>query len=142
ALVGGGRYDRLTEAFGRKDIGATGVAGGVERIVMALRKHGIVKGSPRPLVYVAYATENERTRAVELVTTLRSAGTTTDYDLHGRALRRQLDDASNKGAMLTVIVTKSEFAAGQVVVRQMRDGTENKYRISTLPQEIAKILRA
>ncbi|MGI0024603.1 MAG: ATP phosphoribosyltransferase regulatory subunit, partial [Nitrososphaera sp.] len=142
ALVGGGRYDRLTEAFGRKDIGATGVAGGVERIVMALRKHGIVKGSPRPLVYVAYATENERTRAVELVTTLRSAGTTTDYDLHGRALRRQLDDASNKGAMLTVIVTELEFAAGQVVVRQMRDGTENKYRISTLPQEIAKILRA
>lgn len=142
ALVGGGRYDRLTEAFGRKDIGATGVAGGVERIVMALRKHGIVKGFPRPLVYVAYATENERSRAVELVTTLRSAGTTTDYDLHGRALRRQLDDASNKGAMLTVIVTELEFAAGQVVVRQMRDGTENKYRISTLPQEIAKILRA
>ncbi|MGI0029512.1 MAG: His/Gly/Thr/Pro-type tRNA ligase C-terminal domain-containing protein [Nitrososphaera sp.] len=57
-------------------------------------------------------------------------------------MRRQLDDASNKGAMLTVIVTEFEFAAGQVVVRQMRDGTENKYRISTLPEEIAKILRA
>ncbi|MDG7050672.1 MAG: ATP phosphoribosyltransferase regulatory subunit, partial [Nitrososphaerota archaeon] len=31
ALVGGGRYDSLPKAFGRDDIGATGVAGGVER---------------------------------------------------------------------------------------------------------------
>ena len=34
ALVGGGRYDRLTEAFGRRDIGATGVAGGVASITV------------------------------------------------------------------------------------------------------------
>lgn len=27
ALAGGGRYDSLTKAFGREDIGATGVAG-------------------------------------------------------------------------------------------------------------------
>ncbi len=142
ALVGGGRYDRLTEAFGRKDIGATGVAGGVERIVTVLRKYNIVKGSPRSLVYVAYATEDEKARAIELATALRGAGTMTDYDLLGRALRRQLEDASNKGAILTVIVTKDDMEAGKVIVRQMNDGTENKYRISTLPVEIAKVLRA
>ena len=38
ALVGGGRYDTLTEAFYRKDMGASGAAGGVERILVALRK--------------------------------------------------------------------------------------------------------
>ena len=32
ALVGGGRYDSLPEAFGRTDFGATGVAGGVETV--------------------------------------------------------------------------------------------------------------
>ena len=36
ALVGGGRYDRLPIALGRTDLGATGVAGGVERIMLAL----------------------------------------------------------------------------------------------------------
>src|ERR671931_681118 len=37
ALVGGGRYDNLSKAFGRKDIGATGAAGGVQRLILALR---------------------------------------------------------------------------------------------------------
>ena len=36
ALVGGGRYDNLPSVFGRNDLGATGVAGGVERIMLAL----------------------------------------------------------------------------------------------------------
>jgi len=36
ALVGGGRYDTLTKAFGRSDLGATGAAGGVERIAYSL----------------------------------------------------------------------------------------------------------
>ena len=37
ALAGGGRYDSLTKAFGREDIGAAGVAGGVERIILNAR---------------------------------------------------------------------------------------------------------
>ena len=37
SLVGGGRYDKLTEAFGRKDLYATGAAGGVERILTAIK---------------------------------------------------------------------------------------------------------
>jgi histidyl-tRNA synthetase len=34
ALVGGGRYDKLTELFGRQNLGATGAAAGVERILL------------------------------------------------------------------------------------------------------------
>ena len=42
ALAGGGRYDSLTKAFGRDDIGATGVAGGVERIILTMQEQGII----------------------------------------------------------------------------------------------------
>jgi len=142
ALVGGGRYDRLTEAFGRKDIGATGVAGGVERIVMALQKHGILRPSAIALVYVTYASDHVRGRAVEAVSALRAAGITADYDILGRSLRKQLDDASMKGAALAVIVAPSEIAAGQVIVRSMKDGTESKHQISSLAQALAEMLRA
>ena len=88
ALVGGGRYNRLTEAFGRKDIGATGVAGGVERIVNALKRHGILEQPSRPLVYIANATEDLRAKALELVSSLRSGGIAVDYDMLGRTLRK------------------------------------------------------
>ena len=43
SLVGGGRYNKLTDAFGRKEVGATGAAGGVERIVLAMKQQGIFK---------------------------------------------------------------------------------------------------
>lgn len=142
ALVGGGRYDKLTEAFGRKDIGATGVAGGVERIVMALQRHDILKQFARQLVYVAYASDNVRNKAVEVVSSLRAAGIAVDYDILGRALRKQLDDASIKGAAFTVIVAPDEIAAGQVIVRSMKDGTESKHPVSSLAEVLYKMFRA
>jgi histidyl-tRNA synthetase len=141
ALVGGGRYDKLTEAFGRKDIGATGVAGGVERIVMALQRHGKLKQSTGALVYVAYATE-ARERAVEIVSALRTAGIATDYDILDRALRKQLNDASNKGAEFAVIIAPDEIRAGQVIVRSMKHGTESKHSVGSLAEALYKMLRA
>jgi len=53
-LVGGGRYDILTDAFGRKDVGASGAAGVVERIVLAMQKHGLLEPLRTPIVYVAH----------------------------------------------------------------------------------------
>ena len=142
ALVGGGRYDRLTEAFGRKDIGATGVAGGVERIVMALQRHGVLKPAPKPLVYVAYASDDVRGKALEIASSLRAAGIIADYDILGRALRKQLDDASMKGAAVAVIVAPAEIAEGQVIVKSMKEGTESKYPTSSLAEALGKMLRA
>lgn len=141
ALVGGGRYNRLTEAFGRKDIGATGVAGGVERIVTALKRHGILKQSPRPLAYVANATEDLRAKTLELVSSLRTSGISVDYDMLGRTLRKQLEYASNKGAAFVVIVAPNEIATGQVILRSMKDGTESKYYVDSLKETLSKMLR-
>lgn len=142
ALVGGGRYDRLTEAFGRKDIGATGVAGGVERIVMALQRHGILKQSKVELVYVACASDDVRSKSIELVSAFRAAGIATDYDILGRALRKQLDDASIKGAAFAVIVGPDDTKAGQVIIKSMKDGMESKHHASNLPETMHKLLRA
>lgn len=142
ALVGGGRYNTLTEAFGRKDIGATGVAGGVERIVAALQRHGMLKKPTRPLVYVANASDDLRAKTLELVSSLRTGGISVDYDLLGRALTKQLNDASNKGAEFVVIVAPNEIKAGQVILRSMKDGAESKYYESTLKESLSKRLRA
>lgn len=140
ALVGGGRYDRLTDAFGRRDIGATGAAGGVERIVIALQKHGILKSEPKPLVYVAYISDDIGERALELVSNLRNSGVIADYDLQGRTLRKQLDDASTKGALITVIVAPDEIKYGQVTVRLMKDGSESKRTINDLAKTLNDLI--
>ena len=140
ALVGGGRYDRLTDAFGRRDIGAVGAAGGVERIAIALQKHGILKSEPKPLVYVAYTSDDIGERALELVSNLRNSGVIADYDLQGRTLRKQLDDASTKGALITVIVAPDEIKYGQVTVRLMKDGSESRRSINDLAKSLNDLI--
>jgi histidyl-tRNA synthetase len=142
ALVGGGRYNKLTEAFGRKDIGATGAAGGVERIVMALQKHNILKQPKKQLVYVANTSDELRAKTLELVSYLRTGGIPVDYDMLGRALRKQLNDASNKRAEFVVIVAPNEIQAGQVILRSMNDGTESNYYIRGLKETLSKMLKA
>jgi histidyl-tRNA synthetase len=142
ALVGGGRYDRLTDAFGRKDIGATGAAGGVERIVLALQKEGMLRPAQKPLVYVAYASDEARTQALELVALLRAGGIAADYDILGRALRKQMDDASTKGALVALIVAPGEIAEGKVTVKSMKDGSESRQPLGTLVDAVGSLLRA
>ncbi len=142
ALVGGGRYDRLTDAFGRKDIGATGAAGGIERIVMALQRHGIMNQPQKELVFVANASTEVRSQAIEIVSILRSSGIATDYDILGRALRKQLDDASTKGAAIVVIVAPNEAATGNLIIRSMKDGTENTVPVKDAAKYIHEMLRA
>ncbi len=57
ALVGGGRYDSLPSAFGRNDLGATGVAGGVERIILRLDAQGISYTMSGDTISVLYVNE-------------------------------------------------------------------------------------
>jgi histidyl-tRNA synthetase len=140
ALVGGGRYDRLTHAFGRQDIGAVGAAGGVERIMISLKKHGILKSIPKQMVYVAYTSSIIRAAALDIVSILRNSGIRTDYNLNERALRKQLDDAASKDAVITVIVAPEEIEKGQVTVRSMSDGTETKQNVNELAKSLHNIL--
>lgn len=140
ALVGGGRYDRLTDAFGRKDIGATGAAGGIERIVMSLQEHGILKQAGKPLVYVACATDDVRNKALQVTAALRAAGIRTDYDMLGKALRKQLEDASSKGAAITIIVAPAEIAQNNVTVRSMKDGSEAVKPVDSIVEAIRSML--
>jgi len=116
SLVGGGRYDKLTEAFGRKDLHATGAAGGVERILTAMK--GKSKKIPqRQLIYVAYGSQKEKTHALELVSILRNLGYSVDYDINNRTINKQFHDASLRNALAIVIVSLDEFKKGNVTIK-------------------------
>jgi histidyl-tRNA synthetase len=109
---------------------------------MALQRHRILKQSAKALAYVAYASNDVRGRAVEVVSSLRAAGIAVDYDILSRALRKQLDDASMKGAAFAVIVAPDEIAAGQVIVRSMKEGTESRHPAGSVADALRKMLRA
>ncbi|MDW0136659.1 MAG: histidine--tRNA ligase [Nitrososphaeraceae archaeon] len=116
SLVGGGRYDKLTEAFGRKDLFATGAAGGVERILSAIKDKS-TKILKKPLIYVAYDSKKEKKLALEVVSILRDLGYSTDYDINGRTISKQFHEASLKNALAIIIVSLDEFKKGIVTIK-------------------------
>jgi histidyl-tRNA synthetase len=139
ALVGGGRYDILTDAFGRKDVGASGAAGGVERIMLAMQKRGLLEPLKNPIVYVAYTSLSVRKHVLEIVSDLRKSGFYTDYDIQGRSVRRQLEHAYTKNSLLIILVAQGEIENGFVTLKNMKDRTETKINVNHLQEAVYKV---
>jgi len=138
ALVGGGRYDSLPKAFGRDDLGATGVAGGVERIILSLDKQGLVPPRQSQLISVLYATSEMQEEATNLASQLRSEGISVVIDLAGRPLKKQIESATN--SKYAIIVGSKEFSEDKVVLRNMQDRTEKQILVDDLIANSKSIL--
>jgi histidyl-tRNA synthetase len=127
AIGGGGRYDRLMEAYGGPPTPGLGFALGFERTLLALEAAGVqVPALPRAEVYVARVDAAVAGEAFALAQALRDAGIATETDHQNRSLKAQFRQADRLGARLVVIVGPDELAAGEVTVRDMTDKTETR----------------
>jgi len=120
ALGGGGRYDRLVELFGGGKVPAVGVAMGMDRISIALKKQGAPTSwgvSERLLVIPV-----ERSMLGEVfkvASMLRENGFSAEIETMGRSVTRALSDADRRGITFTVIIGPKEMKEGKVVLRHM-----------------------
>jgi histidyl-tRNA synthetase len=138
ALAGGGRYDSLTKAFGREDIGATGVAGGVERIILTMQEQKIISDSTQPRVSVLYINDETQKVAMSIASLLRLANIPTNIDISGKQFKKQMDQAGN--SRFCVIVGPKELEQGKVVVRDMKSGEESQIDIETITDDPVSVL--
>ena len=140
ALVGGGRYDTLPKAFGRDDLGATGVAGGVERIILSLESQGIAPQKEIVMTSVLYANDEMHAEALAIASKLRQNGVPINIDYYpGKALKKQMESSSE--SKFTIIVGPKEFEENKVVVRNMQDRSEKIILIDDLINNADSILK-
>ena len=136
ALVGGGRYDSLPEAFGRTDFGATGVAGGVERIILALENQDSKFKELTKRISVLYVpTEDMKNHAIKLASSLRDKGMFVNIDLNDKPLKKQMEQSID--SKFAVIVAPNEFSNGTVVLRNMLDRSEKQVKLEELFSELS-----
>ena len=138
ALVGGGRYDNLPSVFGRDDLGATGVAGGVERIILALENQKSSFTEQKNRVSILYVNEEMKSIAIKITSLLRENSIPTDIDLSGRALKKQMEQSTN--SKFVIIIGPDEYSKNMVVVRNMSDRNENQVLIPELLKHIKNLL--
>lgn len=124
AIAGGGRYDKLMQVFGRSDISATGVAGGVERLIMVLEQKRVLSNTKEKEIFVAYATEDLKHKAQKIASELRKLGCPAETDLYSRDLRKQLAYAS-KHSSYTIIVAPKEDKENRCIIKNLENGKED-----------------
>ena len=136
ALVGGGRYDSLPEAFGRIDLGATGVAGGVERIILALENQNSKFKELSERISVLYVPDADmKNHAIKITSSLRDKGMFVNIDLNDKPLKKQMEQSID--SKFVVIIAPNEFSNGVVVLRNMLDRSEKQVKLEELFSELS-----
>jgi histidyl-tRNA synthetase len=141
AVFGGGRFDKLCRIYGKRDMPATGVAGGFERLMLSLERKGLFPEMDQNCqVFVVMAGTEVRKETIEVLRMLRDVGLRADRDLKERPLRKQMEYASSIKARLVVIVGPREIKEHKVRLRDMKTGEERDVEKNRIAAEAAKIL--
>ena len=126
AILGGGRYDTLTEEMGGQPTPGIGFGMGIERLLIAADELGALGGAePRPDVYVIDELAGGR-EALTLTQELREAGLQVERSYGNRSASAQRKAAERARPAFIVTLAPEEFGRGEVVVRKppSRDGME------------------
>ena len=121
ALGAGGRYNSLVKDLGSPDVGATGFALGIERMILSLSK---IPHLPKTKVYVLCASDNLRQEALKMAEVLRCAKISADMADFAKSLKAQLRYAHKKGASFVVILADEEAKDGKCIVKDMDTSTQ------------------
>lgn len=136
ALGGGGRYDKLIELFGGEPTPAVGVAPGIDRIVLAMKKQRVSpKIREEKRVMIIPIGEELKARAIELSLKLRRAGIPAEVEVMGRTVTKALSDADRKKVTHAVIVGPEELKEEKVVLRDMKKREQRVVEIQDLFKE-------
>lgn len=112
AIGGGGRYDGLVEELGGPSTPGVGFAMGLERIILALEKQGLLKSEKEAIdVFAVVPDEGGTADAFKAVMTLREAGYSCDMNQIGRSMKAQMKQADRTGARFASSSGKKNAAA-------------------------------
>jgi histidyl-tRNA synthetase len=137
ALLGGGRYDGLSEAIGGPKAPGIGFAMGEDRLVLTLQAQN--KHTPRlAAAYIAPLGDRMSPEALVLARDLRAAGLRIELGDGSFRLKKSFE-AANKVAHAIVILGEDEAASGILTVKQFATGEQFKVPRGQLAQKLTDI---
>jgi histidyl-tRNA synthetase len=137
ALGGGGRYDKLIEAFGGEPTPAVGCAHGIDRVAIALQtQKTALAAKAEKKVAVLPITEAMKSEALRIAQGLRAAGLTVEFEVMGRKMAKALEDADKRKVDFAVIVGERELKEGSVVLKDLVKREQSTIPIDKLVEKI------
>ena len=136
-VLGGGRYDGLSEMLGGPAVAGVGWAAGVERLAM-LAGDTVVTA---PKVAILSADKDTDTAAFGLAETLRDVGIDIDFPTAG-TIGKKLKKAARSDIKLAIILGGDEMVKKTVQLRDLTTGTQSEIAMTDLADVVTAALLA
>src|SRR5712671_2040511 len=137
AILGGGRYDGLSEALGGPAAPGIGFAIGEDRLVMSLSESAEAVYR-KPDVYIAPLGAGMNKEAARLARELRRHDIVVELGDESFRLKKSLETASKLGARFALIVGENEVKSGWFALKNL----ETSEQVSVPRADLAKKIQA
>jgi len=125
AVLGGGRYDGLSESLDGPKAPGIGFAIGEDRLILALQAEG-VSAEEKLDAYIAPLGDGMNREALKLARELRRDGVKVDLGDEAFRLKKSFEAAEKAGAKYIVIVGENEAASGEFAVKELATGEQKQ----------------
>jgi len=138
ALLGGGRYDGLSEDIGGPPLPGVGFAMGIERLLSLAQLHAEER---TPGVFIAVLGASAKKSALSLQKDLRNAGIRTEIEYQNKSLKSQMKKAGKLGVSYVIMIGEDELQKGTVILRNMAESSQNEVAITKVVKSLVNVLR-
>jgi histidyl-tRNA synthetase len=133
AILGGGRYDGLSESLGGPAAPGIGFAIGEDRLVLILQE--LAKPAAQTVdIYIAPLGVGMNVQAARLAQKLRRLGLAVISGDENFRLKKSLESASKIGATRVLIVGENEVNSGLFALKELSTGTQTTVTLEQLAQ--------
>jgi len=126
AVVGGGRYDGLSEMLGGPPTPGIGFSIGQDRLILAVQAAAALQAGSPLAAYIVWMGESELRPASRLVRELRAQGLSVEIDYDPMKIKKAMGVANKLGARFAVIIGEGELASGKYQVKDMASGQQQE----------------
>jgi len=139
SITGGGRYDDLTGIFGLPNMSGVGISFGADRIYDVMEELKLFPdevAASTKLLFVTFG-EAEQNYCLPLLAAVRKAGINSEmYPEATAKMKKQMSYADAKKIPFVVIVGGDEMASGQLSLKNMTSGEQEKLKIEEIIKKL------
>ena len=144
SIGGGGRYDNLTESFGKKNLSGVGISIGFERLMMVMQEFKLFPDDVNNRVQILIANFGSKTAMIcnTILKNLRSNGVKSEFYPDNAKLKKQLSYANAKKVEYVILLGDEELENEEFILKNMNDGAQNKFKISQVESIVLSKLKS
>jgi histidyl-tRNA synthetase len=138
ALGGGGRYDNLTEMFGKKDVTGVGISFGFERVydvLESLNKFPENIQSAPTLLFLHFG-EKEQEFGFGLLQKVRKENISSELYPDQAKMKKQMKYANGKGVKYICVIGSNEMESGELTLKNMETGNQESLTIEEIIEKL------